>query len=164
MIQSTEEGSSRLATPTQPLPGQPSLARLQASVITCVFGLFVLAVGAKPDWFGWDRSPVVGFVQIGVLLIGLGIICLAGYLGLLGLWKGKPRSIVADLGLRLVATGYVIAIFSGMADVTGMGSQPLPGTPYFGPWQATGVLMGEIIIAVGFLMVVPYRGLVPRRW
>ena len=54
---------------------------------------------------------------------------------------------MADFGLRLVSTGYVIAIFSGMADIAGMGSQPLPGVPYFGPWQATGVLIGEIVIA-----------------
>jgi len=102
---------------------------------------------------------VVGFVQIAVFLIGLGVICLGGYLGLLGLWKGQPRSIVADIGLRLVSTGYVISIFAGMADVAGMGSQPLPGVPYFGPWQAVGVLIGEIQIAIGFLMLVPYRSM-----
>ena len=78
---------------------------------------------------------------------GLGLICLGGYLGLLALWKGQPRTIVADIGLRLVSTGYVIAVFAGMADVFGMGSQPLPGVPYFGPWQATGVLIGEVLIA-----------------
>jgi hypothetical protein len=162
MTQAAGLGSAATPRSTQPLPVQPSVARLRASVVTCLFGLFVFAVGAKPDWFGWDRSPVVGFVQIGVLLVGLGIMCLGGYLGLLGLWKGKPRSIVADLGLRLAGTGYVIAIFSGMADVTGMGSQPLPGVPYFGPWQAMGVLIGQVIIGLGFLMVIPYRGLDPR--
>jgi hypothetical protein len=104
----------------------------------------------------------VGFVQIAVLLGGLGVICLGGYLGLLALWKGQPRTIVADIGLRLVSTGYVIAIFAGMADVAGMGSQPLPGIPYFGPWQAMGVLSGEILIAIGFLMLVPYRSALLR--
>jgi hypothetical protein len=125
-------------------------------VITFI-GLFIFTVGAKPNWFGWDRSPVVGFVQITVFLIGLGLICAGGYIGLLALWRGTPRTIVADIGLRVVGTGYVIAIFAGMADVFGMGSQPLPGVPYFGPWQATGVLIGQVLIAVGFLMVPPYR-------
>ena len=142
---------------SQPEKIEPSRPRLRTSIGISLVGLFVFAVGAKPDWFGWDRSPVVGFVQISVFLIGLGLICAGGFIGLLALWKGTPRTIVADIGLRLVGTGYVIAVFSGMADVTGMGSQPLPGVPYFGPWQATGVLVGQVLIALGFLMVMPYR-------
>lgn len=82
---------------------------------------------------------------------------------MLALWKGQARTIVADLGLRMVGTGYVIAIFAGMADLAGMGSQPLPGIPYFGPWQASGVLIGELVIALGFLMLIPYRSLLPRK-
>ena len=147
----------------RPPTAQPSVQRLRVSIGTCLLGLFVFTVGAKPDWLGWDRSPVVGFVQIAVMLVGLGIISLAGYLGLLGLWKGLPRTIVADLGLRLVSTGYVIAIFAGMADIAGMGSQPLPGVPYFGPWQAIGVFIGEVVIALGFLMMIPYRRLASRQ-
>ncbi len=130
---------------------------LRASLAMTLLGLFILTVGAKPDWFGWDRSPVVGFVQISVFLLGLGLICLGGYIGLLTLWRGTPRTIVADIGLRLVGTGYVISVFSGMADVFGMGSQPLPGVPYFGPWQATGVLIGQVVISLGLLMMMPYR-------
>jgi hypothetical protein len=150
--------------PTRPFPAQASFARIRVALGTSLLGLFVFAVGAKPDWFGWDRSPVVGFVQIAVFLFGLGVICLGGYLGLLALWKGQARTIVADIGLRLVSTGYVISIFAGMADVAGMGSQPLPAVPYFGPWQATGVFIGEAIIAVGFLMLIPYRSMLPRRF
>jgi len=33
----------------------------------------------------------------------------------------------------------------------------LPDVPYFGPWQAGGVLIGESIIAIGFLMLIPYQ-------
>jgi len=131
--------------------------RIRSGLLTTLVGLFVFTVGAKPGWFGWDRSPVVGFVQIAVFLIGLAIICLGGYTGLLGLWKGEQRSIAADIGTRLVSTGYVVAVFAGMADVFGMGSQRLPAVPYFGPLQAAGVLIGEITIAIGFLMLVPYR-------
>jgi hypothetical protein len=163
MTRTNGRASAQTPAPTAPARAGPSAPRLRVSMITCLLGLFVFTVGAKPDWFGWDRSPVVGFVQIAVFLGGLGIICLGGYLGLLGLWKGHPRTIVADLGLRLVSTGYVIAIFAGMADVAGMGSQPLPGVPYFGPWQATGVLIGEMVIGLGFLMMIPYWKLVQQR-
>ncbi len=134
-------------------------ARLQTGLITTLLGLFVFTVGAKPNYFGWDRSPVVGFVQISVFLIGLALICLGGYVGILALWKGSSRSIVADIGVRVVGTGYVIAFFSGLADIFGMGSQPPPGVPYFGPWQATGVVIGQMVVAAGFIMMIPYRKL-----
>jgi len=134
-----------------------SYLRIRFSLITVGFGLFVFVAGAKPNWFGWDRSPVVGFVQIAVFLIGLAMICAGGYVGLSSLWGNEQRSIIADIGLRLVGTGYVIAVFTGMADVFGLGSQPLPNIPYFGPWQAGGVLIGQAIIAIGFLMIIPYH-------
>jgi hypothetical protein len=133
------------------------------SFITTLFGLFIFVIGAKPDWFDWDRSPIVGFVQISVFLIGLALICFGGYVGLLALWGKEQRSIVADVGLRLVGTGYVIAVFTGMADVFGLGSQPLPNVPYFGPWQAGGVLIGQFVIALGFLMTIPYSHLFEKQ-
>lgn len=135
----------------------PRRTRVRSGLILTLVGLFVFMVGAKPAWFGWDRSPVVGFVQITIFLLGLGLICLGGYVGLLALWKGAERSIAADIGLRLVATGCIISVFAGMADIFGMGSHSLPSVPYFGPLQATGVLIGEIIIAFGFLLMVPFR-------
>jgi len=134
-----------------------SRLRVRVGLFVTLTGFFIFIVGAKPDWLGWDRSPVVGFVQIAVFLVGLAIICLGGYIGLLALWGGGQRSIAADIGLRLVSTGYVISVFAGMADVFGMGAHPLPNIPYFGPVQATGVVLGEIVIAVGFLLLIPYK-------
>ena len=134
-----------------------SYLRVRFSLITVTFGLFVFVVGAKPNWFGVDRSPVVGFIQISVFLIGLALICIGGYVGLVAMWGNAQRSIMADIGLRLVGTGYVIAVFTGMADIFGLGSQPLPMVPYFGPWQAVGVLIGQAIIALGLFMTIPYH-------
>ena len=134
-----------------------SYLRIRFSLITSLLGLFIFVVGAKPNWFGWDRSPVVGFIQIAVFLIGLALICIGGYVGLVALWGREQRSILADICLRLVGTGYVIAVFTGMADIFGLGSQPLPNVPYFGPWQAGGVLIGQIVIAIGFVLTIPYR-------
>jgi hypothetical protein len=131
--------------------------RVRFSLTLVIFGLFVFAVGAKPGWFGWDRSPVVGFVQIAVFLIGLAMICIGGNVGLNALWGREPRSILADIGMRLVGTGYVVSVFTGMADVFGMGSHLAPMVPYFGPWQSGGVLIGQVVIAVGFLLMIPYH-------
>jgi len=134
-----------------------SYLRIRFSLITVSMGSFIFAVGAKPNWFGWDRSPVVGFIQIAVFLLGLALICMGGYVGLSALWGSEQRSILADIGSRLVGTGYVIAVFTGMADIFGLGTQPLPNVPYFGPWQAGGVLIGQAVIALGLLMIIPYR-------
>lgn len=131
--------------------------RIRFSLITVVIGLLIFIIGAKPNWFGWQGTPVVGFIQITIFLLGLALVCLGGFVGLLALWGKEQRTIIADIGLRLVGTGYVITVFTGLADIFGMGSQTLPKTPYFGPWQAGGVLIGEIVIAIGFLMVIPYR-------
>lgn len=134
-----------------------SYLRVRFSLICVGFGLLVFAIGAKPNWFGWNNAAVVGFVQIAVLLVGLGLICMGGYIGLVALWGKEQRSIIADIGSRLVGTGYVISIFAGMADVFGMGAQTLPENPYFGPLQATGLLIGEFVIAAGLLMLIPYH-------
>lgn len=134
-----------------------SYLRVRFSLICVGIGVLIFVIGAKPNWFSWDRSPVVGFIQIAIFLVGLALICIGGYVGLSALWGGEQRSIIADIGLRLIGTGYVIAVFTGMADVFGMGSQPLPDVPYFGPWQAGGVLIGQFVIAIGFLMLIPYH-------
>lgn len=140
-----------------PWRAAPSRLRIRFGLGTTLLGFFVFIVGAKPGWFGWDRSPVVGFIQIAVFLVGLAMICIGGYIGLAALWGRGERSIAADIGQRLVSTGYVVAVFAGMADVFGMGAHSLPDVPFFGPLQATGVMLGEFVIALGFLLLVPYR-------
>lgn len=135
----------------------PSRGRMRISILLTFLGLITFLLGAKPALFGLDRSPVVGFIQVSVFTVGLGIMCLGGYIGLTGFWKSTSRTIAADIGSRLVATGYVIAVFAGMADVFGMGTQTFPRVPLFGPWQATGVEIGQVVIALGFLLLIPYR-------
>ena len=149
--------NSKPANDTNSLQKPISRMRVRTSLFITLLGFFIFIVGAKPDWLGWDRSPVVGFVQIAVFLVGLAIICLGGYIGLLALWGNRQRSIAADIGLRLVNTGYVVCAFAGMADVFGMGTHPIPGVPYFGPLQATGVVLGEIVIGIGFILLIPYQ-------
>jgi hypothetical protein len=141
---------------TMPRTDDAVTPRIFVSISITLLGLIIFIIGAKPDWFGWDRSPVVGFVQIAVFLAGLAIICIGGYIGLLVLWWGRERTIVSDIGSRLVGTGYVIAVFAGLADIFGMGSQSFPQVPYFGPWQASGVLIGQGIIVLGFLLFIPF--------
>ena len=131
--------------------------RIRFSLFVAFFGFLVFLVGAQPGLFYLDRSPVVGFVQIAAMLIGLAVICIGGYVAVHSLWRKQPPGIPADIGLRLVSTGYVVAVFSGMADIFGIGSHPLPGLPLFGVWQARGMEMGLALIAIGFVMMFPFR-------
>jgi hypothetical protein len=155
----TQDKPVSASTPvdTSPPGADDSIApRIFVSVGVTFLGLLIFVIGAKPDWFDWDRSPVVGFVQIAVFLAGLAIICFGGYIGLLALWWGRERTIISDIGSRLIGTGYVIAVFAGLADIFGMGSQSFPQVPYFGPLQASGVLIGQGIIVLGFLLFIPF--------
>lgn len=153
-----------MTTPDKPFPspntspeGIPSRLRVRFGLLLTLFGLLVFLIGARPALFGLDRSPVVGFVQISVFLVGLAIVCIGGYIGLMSFWRNGDRTIAADIGSRLVVTGYVVAVFSGMADVFGFGTRAPPLIPFFGPWQATGVQIGEVLITIGFLLLIPIQ-------
>lgn len=127
-----------------------------------LLGLVIFVLGVNPSLFGMDRSPVMGFIQIAVFLVGLALICLGGYVSLNVLWIGVEKSILADIGFRLVSTGYVICVTSGMADVFGLGTQLAPLIPYFGAIQATGVMIGEGIIALGFILFIPLPPMIKK--
>jgi hypothetical protein len=131
--------------------------RIRLGLGATILGFVIYLLGAEPGLFGLDRSPVVGFVQIATFLVGLGIICLGGYISLAALWNGGQKSIASDIGLRLVGTGYVITVACGMADIFGFGSNNYPTIPVFGTYQQIGVLAGEVVIAVGLLLLIPYK-------
>jgi hypothetical protein len=136
-----------------------SRTRIRIGLIVTILGFLLYLLGVDPGIFGQDRSPVTGFVQIAVFLIGLALMCIGGYFGVNALWNGEQKTIAADIGLRLVATGYVVAVASGMADIFGFGNHPFPNIPYFGPWQAVGVMIGEATIALGFILLIPYHSI-----
>jgi hypothetical protein len=119
-------------------------------------GYLVFLLGARPSLFGLDRSPVVGFVQISVFLFGLALINLGGYMTLNAHWPEGKKTIAAEIGARLISTGYVICVFTGMADIFGLGSHPLPNV-FFGPLQARGMALGIMTIAVGFLLMIRFN-------
>ena len=149
-------------TKTIPRPANGRF-RVRVGLILTFLGFILFLIGAVPGLFGLDRSTIIGLVQIGVFLIGLAAMCIGGYICMNGLWNNVPKTIQADIGLRLVSTGYVISVFAGMADVFGMGTHTLPAVPYFGPVQATGVVLGEIVIGIGFLLLIPYGREVPSQ-
>ena len=144
-------------TDTPPVRKTNGRLRTRIGLGVTFLGFLVYLLGAEPGLFRLDRSPTVGFVQIATFLVGLGIICLGGYLCLAALWNGGQKSIASDIGLRLVSTGYVIAVACGMADVFGFGTNVYPLVPVFGIYQQIGVMLGEGVIAIGMMLLIPYK-------
>ncbi len=131
--------------------------RLNISLAFSLGGFFIFLLGADPGVFGLDRSPLIGFVQTATFSTGLALLCLGGFISLKICQRSdQSQSLAQDIGIRLVATGYLVALISGMADVFGFGTQAWPAPPYFGPTQAVGVVIGELIIAIGFLLYMPF--------
>jgi len=141
------------------IPGSPRSLRFRFrfGMVLAVVGILVFLLGIRPGWIGLDRSPVVGFVQIAVFLVGLALVSLGGYMALVTGWGDRPLSLTAEIGARLISTGYVIAVASGMADVFGFGSEPLPRIPDYGIWQQRGVVVGIIVIGAGFVLLLPWK-------
>lgn len=156
MMQMEENQAQQSNTNGEGVRGERNL-RTRIGLVITVAGYLIVLLGAKPALFNLDRSPVIGFVQLAVFVVGLGIVCLGGFISINTQWQNRPKTIIADIGMRLVATGYVIAVATGMADVFGIGNQPWPDVPFFGPYQAFGVMFGEAAIAIGFLLMIPYQ-------
>ena len=120
-------------------------------------GFLIFILGADPGLVGLDRSLYIGFVQTATFSFGLAMLCLGGFLCFKACQQTNSiQSLAQDIGVRLVATGYVISLISAMADVFGFGTQSWPAPPFFGPQQAAGVIVGEIIIAIGFILYMPF--------
>jgi hypothetical protein len=131
--------------------------RIRIGLGATLLGFLVYLLGAEPGLFRVDRSPVFGFVQMATTLVGLGIICLGGYICLVALWNGGQKSIASDIGQRMVSTGYVISVASGMADIFGFGTNVSPAIPVFGIYQQIGFVFGEVVIGIGLLLLIPYK-------
>jgi hypothetical protein len=119
-----------------------------------LLGLFVFLIGVWPDLIGMDRSPVVGFVQIGVWLTGLAVLLLGAYATIRVIRNGIPTSLRADIGLRLISTGYVVAGVASLADFIGVGAQRMPFIT-FGPVQVIGLVTGVLLSLLGIVLYWP---------
>src|SRR3990170_4283047 len=123
-----------------------------------LLGLLIFLIGINPGLIGMNRSPAVGFVQVGVWLTGLGILLTGAYAALRVVRNGRPTTLLNDVGLRLSATGYVVAAAASLADFIGIGSHTIPA-PVFGKIQVAGLTIGVLFMVVGLVLYWPW----PRR-
>jgi hypothetical protein len=121
-----------------------------------LIGLFIFIIGVEPDLIGMDRSPVVGFVQVGVWLTGLAFVLFGSYATVRVVRNHRPNSLRADIGMRLIATGYVVAAAASLADFIGIGAHQLPFV-HFGPLQVIGLVVGVLLSLLGVILYWPRR-------
>jgi hypothetical protein len=118
-------------------------------------GLLLAALSLLADYIGLDLTPGFGILQMVVLLIGMTCITIALYGYIYGLRGAQaPRSLQADIGIRLGATGLVLAYVAGLADLIGIGThvEPAFARPYVGPLQIGGISLGILCISVGLYL------------
>ena len=131
------------------------------SAILAVLGLALSMFSLGAEIFGLDLTPGFGMVQMFQLLLGISLLTLAGYLRIHSLRSSDaPRSLQADVGIRLGATGLVFAYVSGVSDLIGIGTHVDPSfsRPFVGPIQLGGFLIGVLIITAGMLLYMTSRG------
>jgi MFS family permease len=127
------------------------LARFAVGVV--VFGFFFFLVGIFPDLIRLGLTPGIGLLQIGAFLVGISVMTLGAYIYAYATrHRAMPRQLREDIGLRLMATGLVIAYATGFADVLGIGSHFGADRPLFGLWQAAGVALGVFTIITGLFL------------
>ena len=142
-------------------PGTFPKFQVRAGLTGLMLGFLILLTGLRPDLFGLDRGRYIGFVQIIVILIGIGLMTLSATGVLIAFWNGGPKPLRADFGTRIIATGYVICVFTALADAFGFGTNPLPYV-LLGTLQSRGVMIGIIVICIGLLFLLRPKNYLPK--
>ncbi|MGI6249931.1 MAG: hypothetical protein ACOYKD_00995 [Anaerolineaceae bacterium] len=136
------------------------MVRTRYALTLAMFGFLVFLIGLNPGIFGLDRGVSIGFVQILTLLIGLGLLTWGATIALLNFWDKQQKPLLADFGLRIIATGYVICVFAALADAFGLGTNPLPDV-FMGVLQTRALAGGMLVIAVGLVMLIRFKRVHP---
>ena len=127
------------------------LARAGAATIATGFLLFLF--GVFPEPVGLGLTPGIGIFQIFTFLLGLAVMTLGAYIYAYATrHRAMAPRLREDVGVRLMATGLVIAWTCGFADLLGIGSHFGLERPLFGPFQALGVTVGVIVSILGLFL------------
>ena len=125
------------------------------ALIFFILGVGLGAVAVSVDYIGLDLTPGFGAVQMLQFLLGISCLTVAGFLYLYTLRQpDAPKSLQADIGIRLAATGLVFMYVAGFADLIGIGTHvdPAFSRPFAGPLQLVGLFMGVLSIIAGMLL------------
>lgn len=108
-----------------------------------------------------DRTPGFGAIQVLQLLLGIAALTLASFMYLYTLRSpDEPRSLQADIGIRLALSGLVFCFVAGFSDLIGIGTHVNPRfeRPFIGFLQLIGLAVGGITIFAGIVLYYTSRG------
>lgn len=140
---------------------QTRRVRHLAILTSALLGVVLCAIALGAELLGLDLTPGFGIVQMLQLLIGITLLSLAAFLYMKRLRPaGAPRSLQADIGVRLAATGLIFTYVAGLSDLIGIGTHIEPSfeRPFVGPLQLGGLALGVLSILAGILLYYTSRG------
>lgn len=129
-----------------------------------IIGILLVGVSLGAELLGLDLTPGFGLIQMVQLLVGLTLLTIAGFLQIYRMRAaGTPRSLQADIGIRLGASGLVLAYVAGLSDRLGIGTHIAPTfqRPVAGPLQLIGIGIGILLVTIGMLLYFTSRGSQP---
>lgn len=135
--------------------------RFNVTVALYIVGIALLIFSVAVDRLGIDLTPGFGLVQMVELLLGITLLTIAGFITIQSRRRRHvPRSLQADIGVRMAATGLVFAYVAGLSDLLGIGTHVGPefSRPFVGPLQLIGLIIGILSIVVGALLYYTSRG------
>ncbi len=138
-----------------------SSIRRNVILVLVIFGILSIFLAIAADVLRLDLTPGFGIVQMVAFLTGLSSLTLAAFLYLHSLRPDDaPRSLQADIGVRLGLTGLVFAFVTGMSDLIGIGTHVNPNfeRPFVGPLQLGGLALGLAMIIAGLILYYSSRG------
>ncbi len=139
-----------------PLGAAPNLSTSRLArfgVGTVVFGFFLFVIGTFPDLVRLGLTPGIGLLQIGIFLFGTTVMTVGVYTYAYATrHRALPRRLREDVGLRLMATGQVVAYATGFADVLGIGSHYGAERPLLGLLQSAGIALGMLVTVAGIFL------------
>ena len=138
-----------------------SRIRKFVTITLAVLGALLISLAVIADYVRLDLTPGFGIVQMFAAASGLTFLTTAAFLHVHSLRpKNAPRSLQADIGIRLGATGLIFTYVTGMSDLIGIGTHvnPLFERPFIGPFQLGGILIGVMMIIAGLILYYTSRG------
>lgn len=134
--------------------------RTGVTIVLLVIGIILVIMSLAAELLGVDLTPGFGIVQIFQLLLGITCLTIGIFLGMSKKRRGAPKSLQADIGARLAATGLVFAYITGLSDLVSIGThvQPRFERPFIGPLQLGGMVLSILVIIAGMLLYYTSRG------
>lgn len=126
----------------------------QLGIAFGALGVVLTFMGLFPGVMGLRPAQGIGIVQVVIILSGFSLLILGALIYVkYAYYPDQPSNLAQQIGSRLALTGLIISGLIGFSDTLGFGSHTrAEGEPYFGTWQAVGIVLGFLIASIGIMI------------